>query len=294
MNVLERTKKWFCSGSKSKRKDIVATQANTCPMESDKACEPNFFIVGAAKSGTTSLWQYLRQHPDIFMPSDIAWKEPSYYCETYGIEDYALYLSLFKEAGTQKKIGEASTAYLSSPESAGRIRKAVPDAKIIIMLRNPVDRAYSLYKWMHRYGYEKLTPFEAALNAEVQSRKDNETFVKEYSRKGGPAYYRDFLYFSSGLYYEQVKLYYSLFPASQVTVIILEEFAERTLESVRNIYRFLDVDPNFTPEIKIHNEGAPGYENLSEKLRLDLERRYLPDVTNLSALLNKDLKPLWF
>lgn len=79
-----------------------------------------------------------------------------------------------------------------------------------------------------------------------------------------------------------------------MAVIVLEEFAEQTLEGIQNIYRFLNVDPNFIPEIKIHNKGASGYENLSEKLRLDLEQRYLPDVANLSALLNKDLKSLWF
>src|SRR5690349_8105845 len=101
---------------------------------------PNFFIVGAAKSGTTSLWQYLKQHPDIFMPPDIALKEPAYYCDTYGVEAYAAYLLMFfKDAANQKRIGEASTTYLTSPESAGKIRDAVPDARIIMLLRNPVN-----------------------------------------------------------------------------------------------------------------------------------------------------------
>src|SRR5260370_23408084 len=101
---------------------------------------PNFFIVGAAKSGTTSLWQYLKQHPDIFMPADITLKEPSYYCDTYGVESYAAYLALFfKDATTQKRIGEASTPYLTSPESARKIYNGVPDSRIIMMLRNPVN-----------------------------------------------------------------------------------------------------------------------------------------------------------
>lgn len=80
------------------------------------ATAPNFFIVGGAKSGTTSLLQYLRQHPDIFMPADIALKEPSYSCDTYGVEDYEAYLSLFfKDAITQQMIGEASTRFVYPP-----------------------------------------------------------------------------------------------------------------------------------------------------------------------------------
>lgn len=201
MNALKALRKWLGSDLTTKQQPAFK-QTQPDVAESVPFLKPNFFIVGAAKAGTTSLWQYLRQHPDIFMPADIGWKEPSYYCDTYGVKDYDFYLALFKEAGSRKRIGKASTPYLSSLESAGRIHEACADAKIIIMLRNPVDRAFSLYKWMHRYGYENLTPFEAALDAEVQSRKDNETFIKEHSRKGGSTYYRDFLYFHSGLYYE--------------------------------------------------------------------------------------------
>lgn len=255
---------------------------------------PNFFIVGAAKSGTTSLLQYLRQHPDIFLPADIALKEPSYYCDTYGVENYAAYLSIFfKEATAQKMIGEASTPYLTSPESAGKIHDAVPHARIIILLRNPVDRAYSLWKWMHAFGYETIGSFEEALQVEIHSRKDNPDFLRKF-QKGGLTYYWDFLYFHSGLYFEQVKRYYDNFSKKQLKVIIFEEFVEEPLRSVHEIYKFLGVDPNFDPEIKIHNEGAPGYHPMNIDTQIDLRQRYLHDVAKLSKLLHRDLKTYWF
>ena len=114
---------------------------------------PNFFIVGAARCGTTSLWEYLRQHPDIYMPPVIEQKEPAFFCDLYGVEHWDFYLTLFEAGRGKKRIGEASTPYLSSPESAGQIHSVLPLAKIIITLRNPVVRAYSLYKWMHANGY---------------------------------------------------------------------------------------------------------------------------------------------
>ncbi len=255
---------------------------------------PNFFIVGAAKSGTTSLWQYFRQHRDIFMPASPGWKEPSFYCDTYGVASYEFYLSLFKDATTQKRIGEASTTYLSSPESAQKIHDAVPNAKIIILLRNPVDRAYSLYRWMFQHGYETIAGFEDALAAEYPARKDNHEFISGKFYKGSFSYYWDFLYFSSGLYCEQVNRYYRLFPRDQLAVIIFEEFAKDTRRTVRDLYKFLGVDANFDPQIEIHNQGAAGFNPLAESTRRDLQRRYTEDVANLSRLLNRDLQSVWF
>lgn len=255
---------------------------------------PNFFIVGAAKSGTTSLWQYLKQHPDVYMPADIASKEPSFYCDTYGVQGYEAYLSLFfKDATTEKRIGEASTPYLTSPESARRIYDAFPDARIIMLLRNPVNRAYSLWKWMHAYGYETIGTFEEALEAEFRSRKDNPEFIGKF-QKGGSAYYWDFLYFHSGLYFNQVKRYYDLFPKKQLAVLIFEEFVESPLQFVHEVYEFLDVDPDFDPEIKIHNEGVSGYNPIDFNTGRELQQKYLDDVTRLSKLLNRDLESFWF
>src|SRR5947207_14583321 len=109
--------------------------------------EPNFFIVGAARSGTTSLWHSLRQHPDVFMP--LKQKEPHFFCDAsppWAVKDLDAYLALFTDAEERKAMGEATTGYLGSPEAAARIAARYPGARIIIMLRDPADRAHSLYR----------------------------------------------------------------------------------------------------------------------------------------------------
>src|SRR5215469_13417957 len=130
---------------------------------------PSFFIVGAANSGTTSLYGYLKQHPDVFMP---ALKEPHYFAQVTPshkqrhlrtiIRNQAAYLRLFHRADGCKAIGEASPSYLWDANAPYRIARAIPDAKIIILLRDPVERAYSHYLMDVREGLQDLA-FAAAL-----------------------------------------------------------------------------------------------------------------------------------
>ena len=253
-----------------------------------QARPPNFFICGAARSGTTSLWQYLRQHPDIYMPSTIEQKEPSYFCDLYGYSEWHHYLNLFHDAGDRKRVGEASTPYLTSPESAGRIKAAIPDAKLIISLRNPVVRAYSLYKWMHDHSYEKIASFAEALEAEDAWRLGNDEFAKNNGQ-----YYYNFLYYHSGLFFQQVKRYFDTFGREQVHVLIFEEFVKTPLEHVRRISEFLGVDAGFVPKLEVHNPSASRYPALESSLRGELTRRYRGNVLQLEALLNRELASLW-
>lgn len=126
--------------------------------------KPDFFIVGAPKAGTTSIYSYLVQHPEIFMP---ARKEPYFFGQwrRNSEEDLRDYLRLFRGVPESKVAGEASTTYLYLQSAAEEIKAFRPDAKIIIMLRNPVDRAYSQY-WHHvRLGWVEAS-FEEELEAE--------------------------------------------------------------------------------------------------------------------------------
>ena len=250
---------------------------------------PNFFVVGAARCGTTSLWEYLRQHPDIFMPPVIEQKEPAFFCDLYGVEYWSFYLTLFEAGQGKKRIGEASTPYLSSPESAGQIYSVLPNAKIIITLRNPVVRAYSLYKWMHANGYEKLSTFAEALAAETDWRKDDEEF-----KNNNGQYYYNFLYYESGLYYSQVKRYLTIFPQEQIHLIIFEEFIKAPLRHVQQVFRFLDVDPTFAPHIEVNNPSAAHYPPLDPALRKRLARMYARDIAKLEKLVGRNLRALWF
>ena len=129
---------------------------------------PDFFIAGAAKAGTSSLFHYLSQHPQLFLSTTD--KEPGYYCDTWGVTDPDYYFGLFAGAAPDQLLGEASTPYLSCPASPGLIQQANPAAKIIILLRNPAQRAFSLYLQMVKMGHEHLSPFEKALAREPARR----------------------------------------------------------------------------------------------------------------------------
>lgn len=236
---------------------------------------PNFFIVGAAKSGTTSLWMYLKQHPEIHMPSTLETKEPSFFCNLYGYRDFEAYLRLFSESQKEKAIGEASHAYLTSPESADWIRKVYPEAKIIIILRNPIERSYSLYNWMIREGYEWIYPFEKALI------KEKDRLKNTHFKNDNPQYYYNYLYFTSGLYSEQVKRYLNAFPQKQILILLFEDLTADPIAVIQRIYDFLGVDCDFIPKIKIHNKtkipfSAPIQYFTKQKLLLYLEKLRVP------------------
>src|SRR6188508_1581564 len=139
---------------------------------------PNFFIVGAPKAGTTSLYYYLKRHPEVFMspikePNFFAYEETikqNLYHKEKGVGTLEEYKDLFAEAnGRHKAIGEASVSYLFYPPVPERIKQMVPDAKIIISLRNPVDRALSHYYMEYKLGYVNV-PLEDILLKKTRHR----------------------------------------------------------------------------------------------------------------------------
>lgn len=217
---------------------------NNFPETAQK--HPTFFIVGAGKSGTTSLWHYLRQHPAVFMTEN---KEPGYFCHSQGIRNYEKYLKMFSGATTETALGEASHAYISSPESAAWINAIYPEMKIIAVLRNPLERAYSLYNWMRREGFEPIDSFEKALDAEPQ-RMGGGWLVE---RLPGPL--QNYLYFYSGLYSEQLGRYYKAFPQKQIHILLYDDLKRDPVSTVQKVYAFLDIDASFIPETSIHNAG---------------------------------------
>lgn len=198
--------------------------------------KPNLFIVGAAKSGTTTLYHYLEKHPEVFMPEDELYKEPAFFSskgEKMGLEKY---LDIFKNANDNHKyIGEASTAYLTDENSAKKIYDFNKESKIIIILRNPVKRAYSLYNWMVQEGYEYSKSFESALEKE-KTRKN-----KKIPNFWEPEYYWNYMYFESGLYYKQVKRYFDLFEKRNIKVIIFEEMIEDIQKTYQDVAEFLNI-----------------------------------------------------
>jgi hypothetical protein len=232
--------------------------------------QPNFFLVGAPRAGTTSLWHYLRSHPDIYMPPSLAGKEPSYFCDltppwARAYRTFDTYLSLFGGAKRQRAIGDASTNYLVAPESAGRIHAQYPDAKILVILRNPAERAFSTYRFLASLGLETATTFEKGLALEPRRTAD-----ERFKRETELLYYA-YLYFQSSLYGEQLERYYRLFPPEQIHVVLQEDLRKEPLKTVQAMYSFLGVDPAFEPELAVHNASTFP---LSVRLQAFIGRRW--------------------
>lgn len=214
----------------------------------DPIKKPNFFILGAAKSGTTSLYAYLRQHPDVFMPSV---KEPTFFCEGFQVvKNPVRYFELFDPVNGEQAIGEASHAYMTDPSSARILKGLFPDARFIVILRHPADRAYSLYHHMRRYGYEKIGTFEEALK--VEDRRASSPIFREKCKQ----YFYNYLYFRSGLYSEQIERFLSFFEKKSFYFTTLNSLKTNPLREVKLIFEFLDLKTDFVPDIKIHNEGS--------------------------------------
>ena len=199
--------------------------------KNNKEIWPNFLIVGAQKSGTTSLFHYLRRHPKIFL-SPI--KEPAYFSKYRGSVPFKnkkptkeQYLELFQNVKDESAIGEVSTPYLFDQDSATNIYKTIPNAKIIIILRDPTERAYSRY--LDNRWNSDISPFGEEI------RKELSTYNNEY-----PDPQDNLLYY--GLYYEKVKRYLDTFGEKNVKILIYEEiFPNNIKQKVEEILEFLGI-----------------------------------------------------
>ena len=179
--------------------------------------KPNFLIVGAAKCGTTSMYQYLSQHPDIFMPG---WKEPSFFIgdpfKPLNRTTKTVYYKLFKGVKEEHASGEASTAYLYDEAAPKLIQKALGKIKIIILLRDPVNMSYSLYNHQVRKEGESIESFEEALEAE-EARLNDSSF-----KQNCYGWHANYYYFRRALYHDQVKRYWDTFGQNNIFIILFE------------------------------------------------------------------------
>jgi hypothetical protein len=212
---------------------------------------PDFFIVGAPKCGTTSLYTYLESHPGIFM-SPV--KEPYHFCPDLHIglptiADRERYLDLFRGATAGERAGEASVWYLYSSRAARLIREFNPAARIIIMLRSPADMAYSLYNHYRYSGVEPLASFEEALAAEAERREGRRLPARRDVRE--TLYYREV-----ARYAPQVKRYLDEFGRDRVHVILFDNLRDRTEAVYRDTLAFLGVESGIVaPDFDVVNEA---------------------------------------
>lgn len=220
---------------------------------------PTFIIAGAPRSGTTSLYRYLRGHPEVHVSPikethffddrlDEAGDDPEEIAEAE-----AWYRDLFGEADETQARGEATPAYFYHPDVPDRIRDKVPEARILILLRDPVERAQSHYLFRVREGYEDR-PFVEFLEAQLEEWPD------------GSAYLR------VGLYHRHVERYVETLGRDQVKILLFEDLKERPLELLRDVAGFLDVDPGPMSEVDHgtrHNPYGESRNRLAHFLRTD-------------------------
>jgi hypothetical protein len=237
---------------------------------------PNFFIIGAPKSGTTSLSSYLRENAEIFI-SEI--KEPDYFdfdlsAKTKMTLDY--YLSLFSEANPNihKAVGEASTSYLYSKCAVEEILKFNPDSKFIVMLRNPLDFVQSLHSHHYFYGVENIKDFEKAWRAE--SRRKNGRDIPFTSLEPKLLYYSEW-----GKFGEQIERLFSCAKRENIKVIIFDDFVKNTKEIYEEVLQFLNVKSGNKMFFPIINEG--------KSLRLPWLQRILSFFIYRGLIVRKNL-----
>jgi hypothetical protein len=205
---------------------------------------PNFFIVGAANSGTTSLYRCLNQHPEVFLP---ALKEPHYFAQvrpSYGqrymrtyVTEKKAYLKLFRGGAGYRAIGEASPSYLFDAEAPLRIRSVVPHARIIMLLRDPLERAHSHYLMDVREGVQDQHFYKA---------------IEQDWYRSGKGWGRSHLYVELGLYAEQVDRYITTFGPEQVLILMFEELRSASLNgksALAKVLRFLEVDMSYLDRV---------------------------------------------
>jgi len=217
--------------------------------------KPNFIIIGAMKAATTSLYTYLKQHPDVFMT---AIKEPMFFNnfqnnnnfkilgrKTKKITTFEQYYPLFDAVKNEKAIGEASPTYISSENCPNLIQQHLPNVKIIAVLRQPVARAYSNFLHARRADRESISDFETAFNKETERKTEN----------WSPLYH----YKSKGYYAEQLEQYFNLFPKENIKVVLFEDLVKNPIRITQEVFKFLNIDNSFIPDTskKANVSGTP-------------------------------------
>lgn len=261
---------------------------------------PNFFIVGANKAGTTSLHYYCSQHPDIFMA---AAKEPMFFTSRSPAQEKGLdeesnktrkyrhyftlqeYMELF-ESATEPLRGESSTNYLAHPDAAVWISKFNPNSKIIAILRNPVERAISDFKFQIKVNKWEKRSFSQAINDALDGRiKDEHTDLVKGALSFSPR-----RYLTLGLYGSHVEKYKKYFPEKNLLIADYDDYNKDTKGFVQRVYKFLGTDDLFSPDIRrLNTSNNEGEFPLDKELAVKIKDFFKEDIIQLQKLVDFDV-----
>jgi hypothetical protein len=229
---------------------------------------PDFLVIGAARSGTTALCDALAQHPDVFLCEP---KEPHFFAmadrapDFRGPGDEAMvnrrafsnpddYLGLFRSCTNGQVAGEGSVSSLYYPQAAHRIRRHIPDARLICILRDPAERAWSAFQFMRARCYEPLKDFRAALKHEPRRIRDRWHHIWHYREMG--------------FYHRQLSVYFELFDPERICVLLFGDFRSAPAGAVARCYRHIGVDETFHPSNHVSHvaSGEPKSRRLGKLL----------------------------
>jgi len=242
---------------------------------------PNFLLIGAARSGTTAIARFLEQHPAVFVSEP---KEPHFLAlgktETVFsgpgdelmmnrvlVRDAANYQALFERAEECTAVGEGSVSTLYNPEAAiPAIKQHAPQAKLIAVLRNPIDRAYSSFLYTTSRGFEPVEDFEAALDDEQRRIAEDWHHIWHYTQMG--------------FYTKQLAAFYKNFDREQLKVVLFDDFQENPEKVINGLFEFLEVDTSFQPDVsaEVNRSGVPRNRLLGGAINFVYQQWYLKNL----------------
>jgi hypothetical protein len=241
---------------------------------------PDFLILGAQKAGTTALYAYLRWHPQITGPS---FKEVSFFDRHYarGERWYRAHMPISRSA----TVGEASPSYVFHPLAPERIARMLPNARLIALLRNPVDRAFSHYQHEVALGREQLSFEEALAGEDGRMRGELDRMLADPTYFSHPWW--NYTYAARGRYAEQLERWYAVFPREQLLVLLTDDLASDTAGTYRRVVDFLGAEQRGLddyPRIFEREYGA-----MDAGTRARLERVFAEPNRDLAELLGREL-----
>lgn len=245
---------------------------------------PDFLLVGAQKSGTTTLYDYIAQHRDVraAMTKEVHYLDVNH---ARSLSWYRAHFPAFIGAGRSRDwlTGEASPYYLLHPRVPERAAAVVPDAKILVVLRHPVERAYSHFQHETAKGWEHL-PFSDALDAEVERTDEAWEALSSGAVEVAPAV-QHYSYVRRGRYAEQLNRWLKHYPRARLHVVIAEELFNAPEPVMRGVYRFLGCSDD--SDLRFRRLNARSYSDLPDPIRERLNDVYRGSVEELDALLNR-------
>jgi hypothetical protein len=245
--------------------------------------KPQFLIIGAQRSGTSSLFHYLSQHPDLSLPKV---KELHFFDMMYdmGFEWYCEQFPRRDHSG-DKMTGEASPYYLFHPLVPSLAARHLPDVKLIVLLRNPVDRAWSHYYHSREIGVEPLETFEEAIAAEAGRIGDDDVRLANGELSFSFSH-QHHSYLSRGFYAGQIRRWKQYFRADQFLFLRSDDFYCNAAEALEKVCQFLMVNHHLPPDISAQN--TLNHPEISVTARENLLKRYTPDSLELKDLTGHD------